>query len=515
MFKSLFKRLLLSITRKPSRTIILTIILFVMAVLMLATIAIQNAVTESVNYAKESLSGTVYLQADMGSLRKQAMGDPGANAESAQPAQIERPTISVDMVEGIADSEYIKDYTYSIQTSGDAVSYATVETESQRMRSQIQENMNDDSTNTGRGSMMGGTNPGGMFEFNSGDTTIVGINSFAFISEVESGNMTLASGEIFDETTDNGVMISADLATENGLSVGDVININTTADEAIEKTLTILGTYDSSNENYDPNIIYTNIETAAPFLSDADYNDGNYNVQNVKYFLTNAEYKEAFVAEASGKYPNLTDDGLMLDIDDSAYQQMVGPIESVGSFATTIFWIVLVAAVVIIALIVTINIKDRRYEMGVLISIGATKKNIIGQISLELVIIGTVAFLLSIVPSSFIAGVMGDTLLADQVSMSQESQQQNFGRGQNASGPSRGNESNGSGVPSMGGGMMSSMFGGNSSQTEAIDEINVSPDAVDYLMLFAIGYGIIILAMIVPAGNVLRFEPKTILTGKE
>lgn len=526
MFKNMLKRSWLSTKRKTSRTIILALIFFVMAILMLATIAIKSAVSESISYAKETLSGTIYLQADMASLREQAMQGTGAASESTTErtrVAVERPTISIEMAKNLANSEYVKDYTYSINSSANATDdIVVVETEQSRMREQIQsQSSSGDSTSNFPGGGGGGMMP---FSFNSGDFTVQGINSFAFISDVESGNMTLSEGEIFDETTGNGVVISYDLAAENNFEIGDTITLETISDDdPTTITLTVIGIYDSTTENSDPNTIYTNIDTAAQFLLESSYDDdGNYGVESVKYYLTNAEYKDAFISEAESKY-DLASLGLSIDIDDSAYQQMVGPIESVGSFATTILWIVIIAAVVIITLMVTINIKDRRYEMGVLMSIGATKKNIAGQIFVELVLVATAAFALSILPSTFIAKAMGSSLLDQQLSMNETSTSQNYGRGTNSGGMGGGGRDssssntpgfdNSNAVPSS---IPTNMIGNtNNSNANAISEIDVTPSFSDYLILFLAGYGVIIFALVIPTINVLRFQPKTILTGKE
>jgi putative ABC transport system permease protein len=500
MFKNMLTRSWLSTIRKPTRTIILVVIFFVMANMMLATIAIRGAVNESVRYAKDTLGGTVYLQPDMESLREQAMSQAGDSQTSGGfgggRIQITRPTISIDIADSIANSQYVKDYTYSITASANASNYTPVETEEQSMRNEIQNRSGD----MPRMMAPDGAATGG-FAFQHGDTEIVGINSFAFIADVEANNMTLADGEIFDESTEGGVMISADLATANSLAVGDTIALKTTADET-EIELKIIGIFDNINESYNPNTIYTNITTAAQFSEDG----ASLGIQSVKYYLVNAEDKDAFSAEATVKYPTLIDDGFKLDIDTSAYDQMVGPIESVGSFATTIFWVVIIASVVIITLIVTINVKDRRYEMGVLMSLGATRLNILGQALIELVIVATVAFSLSIPTGTIIARAMGSSLLDSQISMNEQQSTQNFGRGANA------------GRPNFTSGAQPSMLGGTAqttSQVEPIDEIDVSASLSDYITLFAAGYAIIIVALILPSINILRYQPKTILSGKE
>jgi len=501
MFKNMLKRAWLSTIRKPTRSIILATLFFVMANMILATVVIQSSVNRSIDYAKETLSGIVYLQPDMEAIRERAMANM-PNPSQGQPTSIRigRPDIPVDMVNDIADSKYVKDYTYGISGRADANGFDPIE-----------------SDNGMSGGMMIGGNGSFTRSRAMGNMTILGINSFAFVAGVDSGDVKLADGNIFDETTNNSVMISYGLASENGLKVGDTIRLDTVSmgEEAEVRTieLTIIGIYDTTADNADPNTIYMNTETAAQFnLEGSGEVPDNYSVQNVKYYLTNAEYKDAFIAEANDKYPNLADDDLTLNIDDSAYQQMAGPIESVGSFAAVILFIVVIASVAIITLIVTINIKDRRYEMGVLLSLGATRKNIIGQIALELVAVATVGLILSIGTSTFLAQAMGDSMLSSQISMNEQRSETNFGRGMNASGQQGGGRPMTS--QRMGGGPINIM-GGSNSDAEPIDEIDISASLSDYLILFISSYIIIAVSLIIPSINILRYQPKTILTGKE
>ena len=488
MFKNMCKRAWLSVIRKPSRTIILTAILFIMANMMLATIAINTSVEKSVQYAKESMSGTIYLQPDMEKIGNRAR----ENATPGTPVRISTPSIPLSIVEGLADSEYLKDYTYSISARANASGFTPVETEELQMMNQIRNQQP-------RG---GGDS---SFHGPSGDISVVGINSYAFIPQVESNTMRLDSGEIFDETTDQSIIISRDLAEQNNLSVGDSLTLATTEEAPKEISLKIIGIYYLTQEDGpSSNTIYMNPETAQQFMSTTDDTDSG--VRSVRFFLSNAEDKEAFLAEAAKKFPNLADDDLTLDIDDSTYQQMVGPIESVGSFATLILWVVIVAAIAIITLIITINVKDRRYEMGVLLSLGASKKNILGQILLELIVVGTIGFILSVGTSTFLARALGSSLLDNQVKMNEQQSQQNYGRGDSAM---------------RGGGMVRRIggpgaFGPNGrANVEPIKEIDVTPALSDYIILFATGYLIIIVSLIIPSVNILRYQPKTILTGKE
>ena len=51
--------------------------------------------------------------------------------------------------------------------------------------------------------------------------------------------------------------------------------------------------------------------------------------------------------------------------------------------------------------------------------------------------------------------------------------------------------------------------------TENKIELNINAEPIDYLLLFVTGYLVIILALIVPSVNVMRYQPKEILAGKE
>ncbi|MBQ3305902.1 FtsX-like permease family protein [Candidatus Saccharibacteria bacterium] len=505
MFKNMLKRSWLSVKRKPGRSIIIGLILFAMSNLILAAIVIKSAVNEQMEYAKESLGGTVTIQADMEKLREE-MGDPSSksfeelkSSSSSAPAKFERPSVTKSVADKIAQSDYVKDYTYSISSSANDDALTAIETSG---------------GNFGGG--FGGRMGGPEAEENSGDFTISGINSYAFIQQVKNGSMSISSGEYFDEDDTDKCIISVDLAEENNLSVGDTItmtNINNNA----AVTLTIMGIYDVSENMFNANTIYMNVDTAAKFISSDDYNNGDYKVENVSYELKNAENAEAFISWINAEFPELAEKNLTASEDTREYDQMVGPIESVGSFATTILIIVIVAAAVIITLIVMINVKDRRYEIGVLTSLGAKKLNIIGQIFLELVMVGTVAFALSTATSTVLAKTMGQGILDSQIASSSEASEKNFGRPSGGPGGSfkpgamGGSSSSTDDAPEMSG-------ASNSSRKEnenVISEINISAKPSDFALLFASGYGVILVALLLPAISILRYSPKKILQGKE
>ncbi len=471
MKKNMFKRAWLNITRKKSKSIIFLIVMFIMANLVLSSLSISKAVDESTTYAKEVLGSEVYLNADMESMKNDMSqmfqgGQMGMSQGDMSQMTMSRPQVYKSMVESIANSEYVRDYTYSITASATEVNFTLYETESS--------------------DMFGRNDRNGL--------QITGINSYAFIPEVENNTYEITEGTYFDESTNNQIIISYELALLNNLTVGSIIELQN-QETLVNYQYEIIGIF-TSTQSGSENHIYMNTDSVTNLLTSQQLTDTDYAVNNAVFYLNNPDDVENFIKEANELY-DFESLSLVLDIDTTAYDQMAGPIEQVGSFADTILIIVVIAAVIILSLIINNNIKDRKYEMGVLMSLGAKKKNIIGQIFLELAIVATVGFILSIGTSSLIATQLSSNLLEEQLTMEEEISTNNFGR------------------PSGGMGSMMNMGNTTNNNVEVIDEINVNISAEEYALLFTIGYLITFLSMTLPAYNIIKYEPKTILTRRD
>ena len=520
MFRNMLKRSWLSIKRKLGRTIILTLIFFMMANLVLAAFIIKSAVSAQMNYAKSTLGGTISVQADMDAIRENQKtemeqgGDPSEMFKS-----MSRPSVNVDTANKIVSTytDYIKDYSYEITVSANSYNLETVETKGFNNRG---------------GANMGGVNfPGGMNFMNDAsseetaldtDITITGVNAYAYLDGVEGGTITIKDGTYFDESSTDSVMISYEFAELNGLKVGDTFKLKNAYTEK-SVTLTVIGIYDTSATRADANTMYMNTETAAKFFDTEEYNDGNYAVGNVKFYMVSSDLADEFVTKVNSEFTELAENNLKFAIDTSEYDSLSGSIESVGSFADTILIIVIVAAVIIITLIVTINVKDRRYEIGVLMSLGASKKNIIGQIAAELLIVGTIGFAAASVTGTVFAKTLGNSIIESQTTATSQQTEKNFGRpgasmpnmpGQNNNSRSSKN-SNSSNMPEMPSDMPTNMKDVITGGRDQKIELDINAEPLDYLLLFVTGYAVILLALILPSASIMRYQPKEILAGKE
>lgn len=495
----MIKRAKLSVTRRKVKSVILLVLLFIIANLVLSSIAIKNATEESMKFARQSLGSEVTLQVDMDKIRSESEESNTDTSTDTNTDTSERrfgnmdemrermqgASIYLSDVEKLKSLEYVSDIKYGYSVTAEPSDFSLVETSSDDT---------EDNSNNFRGNFQ---------RQNLDQLRIEAINTFDLLSSYKNGTIELVEGNSFDEEDKNPIIISYDLAAANELSVGDTMTAVSSEDDSITVTYTVVGIYQNAEDTTEGNFfnssnqVYTNVDSALSLLSETAYNDGDYAITNPVFYLKDPENIDKFIEEGTKLLGNLDERDLKLGVNDSAYQSMIKPIEGVGSFADTVLWGVVLGSVIIISLMIINGVKDRNYEIGVLLSLGERKKKIILQFFIEALIVATLAFSLSLVTSGFVSQKLGDKILENQISSLENSNNN---------------------IPGGNRGTMFNRFNGgeNSNQNvKTIDEINVNVNTNDVELLFIFGYIIIFLSMIIPSVNILRTDPKDILSRKD
>lgn len=477
----MFKRAWLSVKRKKTKSIILFSFLFIISNLVLSAISIKNATTESMNLAKKSLGGEVSLSMNMEKLRNNFMDnkeepsidDKKENMEKMHD-KMDESNITKSDVDKLKNIKYVKDIKYTFSVDGEESSFKlysnSTEEDGENKDFPKRDNMNN-------------------------SLQIEAINTFKLQDDYVNKTIELTEGEAFDEDDNDTVIISYELANSNNLSINDKIKVKDSSGN--EHELTIIGIYQNTDSrgfnNY--NKIYINTSTGEKFLLEDDYNNGNYKVSSAIFYLDNPENSDKFISKAKKLITDLDDRYLKLDIDKESYEQMVSSLEGVSKFSNTILIVVVLASIVVISLMVINSLKDRNYEIGVLLSLGEKKKKIVGQFIIELILIATIAFVLSIGSSSLISQKLADTVLESQNKVENKMNDSRQGGRGNDFSPFNMNKGK--------------------SNVKVIDEIDVNVNKEDIGLLFIVGYGIIFISMIVPSIKIINSDPKDILSRRE
>ena len=103
---------------------------------------------------------------------------------------------------------------------------------------------------------------------------------------------------------------------------------------------------------------------------------------------------------------------------------MLQPLNNISSIANNIIILVAVAGAIILTLIIMLSIRERRYEIGVLMSLGENRLKIIGQFFTELAVVTLISLCLASLAGGMVGNALGNQLLSNSTSQ-QVSQKDN------------------------------------------------------------------------------------------
>lgn len=284
-------------------------------------------------------------------------------------------------------------------------------------------------------------------------------------SDFESGKYSLVDGRHITPEDKYIVMISKELADYNKLSVGDIMTMYCLDSDGNVK-LEIIGIFDgtegtSGNGGFSVSDIPANcgyVDYTTMFENFGRKIDGYTQIDiyvEDPVSIQNVYDKVKDLPELRGK-------SLKLSIDTDEYDVVSTPLESLQQLVNITIIIISVVSVVILTLLLTIWIRGRKKEIGILLSIGKSKLNIILQIFTETIVVAVISFVASI-PFSFSVAEKAGAFLVSRV-------------------------------------------------TTGTANLNVQINAAYLLPLYLIGILLIAVAVIASSWTVVRSKPKVILT---
>ena len=487
------KRAILAVTRRKGKSVIMFVIFAAIANMVLAGLAIQHATESASVLARQKLGGQLTLRYNQESAMQKA------RTAGEQRPRIQSEPVTEEMAKLVASQKNIVDHNYLVNANGTAEGFTAVVTEDTQ-----QENTGSDNRPQGRGGFESGGN-----NFVMPDVTVTGVSSSKLVDTFSNGEAKMINGRAITpaDADKKAALIEKNLAEQNALKVGSKIKVKAArSEDTVEYS--IVGIYETSGSSASTgqgmrnlpftqpyNRIFVDYKSAIPLKTvtvDTSIESGG--IDQAVFFVDDPKNIETVQADA--KSMKIDWGKFTLDANDQAYKQMMGPIDNVASFSMTVVYIVAIAGAVILALVLMLSVKERMYETGVLLSMGEGKLKIIAQYVAEVLVIAVVAFSLSVFSGKFIAQGVGNTLLQREITVVQQE------GNNNPAGPGGGFQ-----------GMRGGWFGSRSqSSYQAIDSLNVQITTSEVEQMLAAGLLILIAGTILPAGTVMRYKPRTMLT---
>ena len=478
---------------KIGRTVLLIVIFSSILIFVLSGLVINNSAKRAIENAKRETGATVTLavnrQAMMNKARAAAAASDGNDLSKAK---FDITPVKLSDAIAIAKLPGVKSYNFTKSAIAVKDSLEPISSSSESAASD-----NDPSKNK----------PGTTrIEMNKGDFTVIGTNNLKTISDFTDKTNKLISGRPLTEADDktNNVVIETDLASANNLKVGSSFTIKDTNDNPY--TMQVVGIYksyasiDSLAANFSfmnvSNQLYTSISFANTLSGTTD------TIKSATYQLSNPAMSKTFVKDADKMIDTTT---YTVSSNDAVYQQMLAPLNNVTKFAKNIVILVAIAGTIILTLIVMLTIRERRGEIGILMSMGESRLKIIGQFFVELFLIMIVAICIASATGNVVGNIVGKQLL--------DSQTKNADTTQVMMGNKRFSNTNSNDITSPKSNKSHNTTGQKQTKLKAVDKLKVKMTRKQFLILAAMALGIIAIATIIGSLGILRLNPKEILTG--
>ncbi|MBO5120558.1 MAG: ABC transporter permease [Bacilli bacterium] len=483
----LFKNAWISITRNKGRNILIGAIILVIACACTVTLAINNTASDLINSYSNSYEKELTLTFN----RKEMMGNFDIRGEEGREQAKERfeniASYTIDDVKSFADSKHIESYyTYSISLNGNSIEKAEIEVE------------------TPPGGFGGGRGGKGQMQNNSMDFSLTGYSSIESMSEFITGTYTM--NEITEDAWDkafngNYVFINQELADYNKLKLNDIIKLEDTNENTYE--FEIIGIFEDNAESENQmmsmfsnsaNTIITNADAVVTIDTENENITGSVNPTFIIDDYKNTEtIQEEF-------YKKGLDETYMVETNQEIAEAAVSSIKNIKSFAKTFLVITLLIGGVVLFILNMINIRERKYEIGVFRTIGISKLKLTIQFVSELLLVALFALVIGAGIGAAISKPVSNSLLESEIENSTNSQQEmenNFGRPNEM----QGNKGN---IPNF-----NKMQG--KPTVQAYDSINAVVDMTVILELLVIGLSLVIVSSLASMISIQRFSPLTIL----
>ena len=515
----ILKNAFVSILRNKGRNILIAIIIIVIAATCTITLAIRESALRVVTAYENKNPVEATIGMDRVSLMN-SLKEGDKSQEEMINAFNEIKGLSEDEIISYGTSDYIKEYyyTYSLGVNAEDIDEAT-----DSLVKEKTEVKTETSTNTWGNRWPEGrpNGPGGMTTnkkttttttekiFNekaqNGAFTLVGYNSYEDMKDFVNGEYTIIDGVVSEDFKGNNCVISEELASLNDLKVGDTITVIDTKNEDNTYELKITGIYKENTESSDnmskmfsnsANEIITNVNLIKTILTNEDLSA----TITPTFILNNKEDIDAFNNEVKEKGLS---EYYKLEDNIEKIESATTSIENVKTFATTFLIITLIIGGIVLIVINMINIRERKYEIGVLRTIGMKKIKLSLQFLMELLIVCILSLSIGGFIGSFASVPVANNLLESEIKNSENEYSdinKNFGRPDEINMNEINRSDNKNDKPNFG-----------VANINQVDTINAVVDFKILAELFGIGILLTVIGSLASMVSISRFSPLTIL----
>lgn len=385
---TLFERAVIYIRRKRRKNLVLFLILLLISTMMLTGLSIRNAIETASYNLRQSLGGSFSVTINKS---KSANFVPRNDGQSGL-RYVGKP-ITDKIIKQISSTEGISDYN-AIQ-----VGNAIIKRNNGTFLKLVKTNSNFDSDRLIMNTITAEANTKSKYS-----------------SYFKKGAFKLIEGTHITGHDKNAALISKELAKLNHLKIGDKVRFTVSDDKkGYSVPVKIKGIFEiaesqGNTASLPPPSLYQNRIFIDNVSGTALYAPRGSAYNRVDFYVYDPA-KISHVIEMIKGIKAIPWNFFSISVNDTEYQEAERPLNSISVLIGTLLLTVTISGVAVLSLLLTLWMKSRIHETGILLSIGIQKSKIILQHIVEILALDIMSFSLSLLLSAAIVQQIGNLII--------------------------------------------------------------------------------------------------------
>ena len=235
---------------------------------------------------------------------------------------------------------------------------------------------------------------------------------------------TIKEGKNIEENDKNSIIVHEEFAKQNNLKLGDEVNLELLDIEESGKIKShkfkIIGifsgkkqeTYTGLSSDFSENMVFVDYSTSQEILNKSDNNK----IAN-KILMYSGSAESTDLALNKLKELKIDESKFFVEKDSNAFEESLESVSGIKHIIKIMTYSIMLGGMVVLSLILILWLRERIYEIGIFLSIGTSKIQIIMQFIFELLFISIPSIISSLFLGNVLIKVIAGGLINSENSM--------------------------------------------------------------------------------------------------
>ncbi len=239
-----------------------------------------------------------------------------------------------------------------------------------------------------------------------------------------SGVFTIKEGKNIEENDKNSIIVHEEFAKQNNLKLGDEVDLELLDIEKSGKIKShkfkIIGifsgkkqeTYTGLSSDFSENMVFVDYSTSQEVLNNSENNE----IAN-KILMYSGSAESTDLALNKLKELKIDESKYFVEKDSNAFEESLESVSGIKYIIKVMTYSIMLVGMVVLSLILILWLRERIYEIGIFLSIGTSKIQIIMQFIFELIFISIPSIISSLFLGNVLLKVIVDGFINSEDSM--------------------------------------------------------------------------------------------------